>query len=108
MLRAALAAASITTIAALSGCANAVGCDLRPDEDRCQERTGLQTFGYAQFCDATVGTAVEGGCPDEGKVLGCDLGEQSGGAFFDWYYEPMSRADAEAECADEDGEVIEP
>lgn len=107
-MRLVLASAAVAAALSSSACGAAVGCDLRPDEDRCQERTGIQTFGFGPFCDGIGGAQVEGGCPDEGKVLGCDLGEVGGGSFIDWYYEPTTRAEAEEKCADEDGTIIEP
>lgn len=104
----------------LSGCgvvAGNTGCDLRVEtaangpEDRCQERTGVQGNAlYGSFCEVLGGEEVKGGCPDDGKVVGCDLsaGFSATGKVIDWYYEPMARADAEAACADDDGEIVEP
>lgn len=104
----------------LAGCgivAGNTGCDLRVEtavngyEDRCQERTGFQGNAiYGEFCEVLGGIDVDGGCPDEGKVLGCDISEgfDATGKVIDWYYAPMGRAEAEAECADEEGAVVEP
>jgi hypothetical protein len=93
------------------------GCDLRTEsavngfEDRCQERTGFQGNAiFGGFCDVLGGDPLDGGCPDEGKVLGCDIsaGVDAGGKVIDWYYEPVTREEVEADCADDDGEVVEP
>lgn len=104
----------------LGGCgivAGDTGCDLRVEtaangyEDRCQERTGFQGNAiYAEFCDVLGGEPVKGGCPDEGKVVGCDVSEglDATGKVIDWYYAPMPREEAEAECADEEGQLVEP
>ena len=101
-----LLALLVVVVASLSSaCGSATGCDLRPDEDRCQDRLGFQQFGFGPFCDGIGGQSVEGGCPDEGKVLGCDTGT---GEVIDWYYEPTTREEAEAACADEDGTAIDP
>lgn len=100
-----LSCSLLVAVAALtSACGSAVGCDFRPDEDRCQERSNFQQFGFGQFCEGLGDESVEGGCPDDGKVLGCDMG----GDVVDWYYAPMTREEAEAECADDDATVLEP
>jgi hypothetical protein len=107
----ALGLAALATLSFTQGCANAVGCDFReaPDgrqEDRCQERRGFQALGaFGATCDGLGGETIDGGCPTEDIVAGCDLGGD--GDVIDWYYPPKTRADVEAECEGE-GEVIDP
>jgi hypothetical protein len=109
----------LATCLSLSACgivAGEVGCDLRVEdaangyEDRCQERTGLQGNAlYGEFCEGLGGLQVDGGCPDEGKVLGCDITSAgSVGKVIDWYYDPVTREQAEAECEQDDADLVEP
>jgi hypothetical protein len=105
---------------ALSGCgivAGNTGCDLRTDEaangfeNRCQERTGFQGNAlYGEFCEVLGGIDVDGGCPDEGKVAGCDIsaGFDATGKVIDWYYAPETREQIETSCLEEDGEIVDP
>ena len=108
----------VSFVLPLAGCgvvAGTIGCDLRVDsaangyEDRCQERTGVQGNAlFGGFCDVLGGDPIDGGCPDDGKVAGCDISEAGvGGSVIDWYYEPMTRDEVEGECAEE-GTIIEP
>lgn len=88
----------VVLAAAVSGC-DTVGCDFRDGslngpEDRCQDRSGFQSIGFKEACGASGGEAVEGGCPVEGVVFGCDLGQ----GVTDWYYDPTSPDDDESEC----------
>jgi hypothetical protein len=104
----------------LAGCslvANDTGCDLRTDEasngyeDRCQERTGVQGNAlFGGFCDLLGGIDLDGGCPDEGKVAGCDItaGLEATGTVTDWYYAPVTVEEVEAICADDGGDVVLP
>lgn len=86
----------------LTGCSEAVGCDFRDvesglnngPEDRCQERTNLQAAGFDVTCDGLGATSIEGGCPREGIVFGCEIGPD----VVDWYYEPHTADDAALEC----------
>lgn len=102
---------------ALSGCgiiAGNTGCDLRIEnaangyEDRCQERTGFQGNAlYGEFCTALGGIDIEGGCPTEDVVGGCESNLGSG-KVIDWYYAPgYDAASAEAECEGE-GKFVTP
>ena len=102
----------------LSGClvAGTIGCDLRVDsavngpEDRCQERTGLQGNAlFGGFCEVLGGDEVKGGCPTDGIVAGCDISEGAGvtGGVIDWYYEPTTLEEVEADCASDDGVVVD-
>ncbi len=80
----------------------AVGCDFREvedglnngPEDRCQERTGLQAVSFGPACSALSAKVVEGGCPTEGIVFGC----QQNADVVDWHYAPTTRDQAEQEC----------
>lgn len=93
---------------ALTGCSTAVGCDFREVEDglnngpepRCQERTGFQAASFGPACAALSAKVVEGGCPRDGIVFGCEV-SGGGGDVVDWYYPPKTRADAETECGSE-------
>lgn len=97
--------ACLFVIASLSGCSSAVGCDFRDvkeglnngPEPRCQERTGLQAATFGGACEALSATVLNGGCPHEGIVFGCNLGTD----VVDWYYAPKTRADAEQECGND-------
>jgi hypothetical protein len=103
-----LAAVSIVSSLVLSGCD--AGCDFRNvqaglnngPEDRCQERKGLQGFGFEATCKSLNATAVPGGCDTTGAVFGCDLGQ----GVIDWYYPPKTRENAAQECGNDT--VIDP
>ena len=92
----------------------AVGCDFRDGsvngpEPRCQERTGAQSAGFDATCEALGGTAVDGGCPSEGIVAGCDLSVAgTAGEVIDWYYDPKTVEEITTECTDDDATFIEP
>ena len=87
------------------------GCDFREDsvngpEPRCQERNGVQGGDtFASVCKGLEGEAIDGGCPDAGKILGCQL--QGDGTVIDWYYAPKTVAEVEMDCANE-GTVVQP
>jgi hypothetical protein len=105
---------------ALTGCSlvsNDIGCDLRTEEasngyeDRCQERTGLQgNTLFGGFCDLLGGIDLDGGCPDEGKVAGCDItaGFDGTGTVVDWYYAPVTEEEVASICEDDGGDVVLP
>jgi len=100
-------------LTALVGCGGTkVGCDFRESgangpEPRCQERSGLSSALFGNFCELLEGDNVSGGCPEDGIVAGCDIGAQGDGTrVIDWYYAPKTREDVEAEC--EDGDVVDP
>jgi hypothetical protein len=84
---------------------NGIGCDFREGslngpEDRCQERRGFQSMGFEQACQASGGEPLADGCPREGIVGGCDLGQD----VFDWYYEATAVEDINCDS----GEVLDP
>lgn len=88
------------------------GCDLREADNRCQERTsevdGISAAvsgTYEATCEASGGTYLSDGCPEDGRVLGCEISSGGAETVVDWYYAPETRATAEADC---DGTVIEP
>lgn len=98
---------TILTIASFpSGCAEAVGCDFRDvdgglnngPEDRCQERTGVQAIGFDAACEGLGGAAIEGGCPREGIVFGCEIGPD----VVDWHYTPTTIDEAQSECGSDE------
>jgi hypothetical protein len=90
-------------LVAASGCQEAVGCDVREidgglnnsPEDRCQERTGVQSIGFDAAC------AGQGGCDRADRVFGYVIGPD----VVDWYYPPTTIDEAEAECGGD--EVID-
>lgn len=90
----------------------AVGCDFREEDDewgdaRCQERSGFSTPAFMQLCEVSGGKVVEGGCPTEGIVAGCNQGMQGDGtAVIDWYYAPETVESVTLICEDERGELI--
>jgi hypothetical protein len=90
-----------------SGCGK-VGCDFRGGsvngpEDRCQEREGISATMFMLGCAAAGGEQVEGGCPEEGRVFGCNLGLQGDlTTVTDWHYEPLTAEDAVDTCDSED------
>lgn len=102
-----LTAVVVSSLLALSGCSNAVGCDFREVEEgglnngpepRCQERVNLQALSFGPACAGLGAKVVEGGCPNEGIVFGCSQGAD----VVDWYYAPKTRAaDAEQECGND-------
>ena len=102
--------AAIGLVGALTGCGGgtSVGCDFREEMIngiRCQQRDGIQSYGFAQACEVAGGTPIDGPCPDEGKVKGCV--SDSTEDVTDWYYEPMSLEQIEIECQN-DGTLIDP
>lgn len=94
-------------LACLPDFGDPVGCDFREDsvngpEDRCQERSGLSASSFSAMCEGLAGEVVDGGCPRDGAVGECDLGNQGDGtAVIDVYYAPMTVEEAQSEC---DGE----
>lgn len=98
----------------LAGCGaldSATGCDFREaatsPEPRCQERTGLQATGFDVTCEGIGGVAVDGGCPTEGIVAGCDItAAGTSGEVIDWYYAPETVETVTADCTG-GGTVIE-
>jgi len=97
--------AALATVSSLifSGCD--AGCDFREvkeglnngPEPRCQERLGLQGFGFEATCKGLGAKAVPGGCDTSTVVFGCDLGS----GVTDWYYPPKTRDDAAQECGND-------
>lgn len=89
-----------------------VGCDFRNGslngpEDRCQDRDGAQATGFDAACEAAGGEVVDGGCPTDGVVAGCELeGGSAAGTVTDWYYGPETVESVTAEC-DGEGELVE-
>ncbi len=107
---------TLPLLLALAGCdfGVVVGCDFRADsvngpEPRCQERSGLSSAIFGEFCEALEGEQVKGGCPEpELIVAGCDIGAQGDGTrVIDWFYPPTTRDEVVADCADE-GTVVDP
>ena len=92
---------------ALTGCfGGAIACDFREEHDRCQERTGIQAANPLAFegtCATAGGTYRDDGCPDEGRVAGCEIGAD----VIDWYYAPESVESVTAEC-EGDGTLVLP
>jgi len=102
-----LAVVATVIVSSACGAGEKVGCDFRAvdeeglnngNEDRCQERAGLGATGFAATCEGIGGTVVDGGCPTEGIVFGCDLGESGTDPVIDWYYAPHTVDEAEQEC----------
>ncbi|MES2641273.1 MAG: hypothetical protein V4850_17415 [Myxococcota bacterium] len=98
----------------LAGCGafdSAIGCDFREGssndpEPRCQERTGVQATGFDVTCEGIGAIPVEGGCPTEGIVAGCDItAAGTTGEVIDWYYAPETLETVTANCTG--GTVIE-
>lgn len=101
-----------TLVLASQGCdiIGTTSCDFREGsvngpEPRCQERSGVQGGGetFKTACEALQGEAIEGECPQEGIVLGCDLG----GDVIDWYYSPKTEEEVKADCENE-GTIVQP
>ncbi len=100
--------AIVVVVVSTVGCGDGTtGCDFRVvdegglnngSEDRCQERSGIGATGFGGSCEAAGGTVVEGGCPVEGIVFGCDLGDSGTDPVIDWYYAPHTIEQAEQEC----------
>ncbi len=90
------------------------GCDFRDatlasPEPRCQERSGLSSAAFGAMCDGLGGETVKDGCDTTDAIVGCDIGSQGDGTkVIDWYYDPKTREEAEADCADDEGELVEP
>ncbi len=96
-------------VAALTATAcGKVGCDFRDGsvngpEDRCQEREGISAGVFSGACLAAGGETVEGGCPEEDRVFGCNLGLQGDlTTVTDWHYEPLTAEDAANTCDSEE------
>lgn len=83
-------------------------------EDRCQERSVDALIGatseqtYLDTCETAQGVPGSGPCATAGIVAGC-LYDDVGGAetVTDWYYAPMTLAEAEDEC-ESDGTIVQP
>ena len=88
------------------GCGDAIyACDIRPDEDRCQERTTSVPASEAAFkgtCEAAMSTYLTDGCPREDVVGGCDI-TTSGSLekVVNLYYAPKTATEVEQICMDE-------
>lgn len=98
---------SFCAAAFLSGCGALGGytaCDFREGslngkENRCQERNGISATTFKGACSASGGKPSDGRCPGTGVVGGCNLGMQGDGTeVFDWFYTPMTQAQAKSEC----------
>jgi hypothetical protein len=107
-----LGAASLTSACGVAG---AVGCDFREGgangaEDRCQERGGLGASVFGATCEALQGKVAQGGCPREGIVVGCQVGQEGDGTpVIDWYYAPTTREEVETQkCLGSNEELVEP
>lgn len=114
MRKAVMALGWLTLAGALgAGCFgdDVIACDFRGDDDRCQDRTGLQAANPVAFqatCETAAGRYLSDGCPREGIVAGCDITSPgSTGSVIDWYYAPTTVADVDREC-EGDGEVVPP
>jgi hypothetical protein len=85
-----------------------VGCDFRDGsvngpEDRCQDRDGLDAGVFGTTCEQLGGEVIDGGCDTSDALGGCDISEGSSATtVINYYYPPMTEADAIAEC-DSDG-----
>lgn len=96
-----VAVISALALLPLSGClgGGTIACDFRDDDgDRCQERSGIQAANPPAFqatCEASTGSYIDGPCPREGIVAGCDTGS---GEVIDWYYAPTTEAEVMATC----------
>lgn len=109
-----LSAVALTVLLVASpGCiGSTTSCDFREHsvngpEPRCQERSGIQ--GGAAFkasCEALQGEAIDGSCPQDGIVLGCDI--SGDGTVVDWYYAPKTEDDVKADCESDHGEIVNP
>ena len=102
-----LAIVSVLAVTAACDIGEKVGCDFRVvdedglnngAEDRCQERSGIGATGFGASCEGIGGTVVDGGCPVEGIVFGCDLGDSGTDPVIDWYYAPHTIDEAEQLC----------
>lgn len=105
---------SASALIALPACdvgGEAVGCDFRdaPEgglsngpEPRCQERSGIGARTFGPSCESVGGAVVEGGCPRDGIVFGCDLGDSGTDPVIDWYYAPLTDADTETYCGSDE------
>lgn len=99
-------------LVAPAGCGfgSTTSCDFREGsvngpEPRCQERGGVQggeTFKAA--CEGLQGEALDGECPADGIVLGCDIGND----VTDWYYAPKTVEEVTQDCEDEGGTIVNP
>ena len=100
-----LASLASALLSSSCGGPNGIGCDFREGslngpEDRCQERRGVQAPAFGPSCAAAGGETLDDGCPREGIVGGCDLGQD----VFDWYYAPTALDDITCDS----GEVLDP
>jgi len=91
---------------AASACGeNIYACDIRPDEDRCQERTTSLPASEQAFkgtCEASQSTFLTDGCPRDGAVGGCDITTTgSGENVVNIYYAPKTASEVEQICMDE-------
>lgn len=101
---------SILVLAPLGCVGGTTSCDFRDGsvngpEPRCQERSGLQ--GGATFkatCEGLGAEGIDGSCPADGIVLGCEIGPD----VVDWYYAPRTEDEIKADCADEGGTIVNP
>jgi hypothetical protein len=104
MKKSCVALFALTTMSACGGFGSYVACDFREGslngkEDRCQERYGISAPTFEQACKASGGKSSSGRCPSTGVVGGCELGTQGDGTkVVDWYYAPMTQANAKKEC----------
>ncbi len=104
----AFAVAGLTLIGGCGVGGESVGCDFREEMVngiRCQQRDGIQAFGFGAACEASGGVPIDGPCPDEGKVAGCVF--DTSADVTDWYYEPMTLESIEIQC-ENDGTLIDP
>ena len=94
----------LTLLSCVPDIGETIGCDFRNQasspEDRCQERSGLQSNGFDAMCEGLGGKVVDGGCSRKDSVGECATAED----VVDVYYSPTTAADAEADCADDDGD----
>jgi len=82
------------------------GCDFRPKENRCQERTVALTSQsvWEATCKAIPNsTYLADGCPRAGALGGCDQSEPAN-PITDWYYPDAAKgfttaAQVMTECA---------
>lgn len=106
-------ALSMMVLAPLGCVGGTTSCDFREEtnspEPRCQERGGIQsTPAFKTTCDSLGAKGIDGPCPEEGIVLGCDISPGTGGTVIDWYYEPKTEDEIEQDCADEGGTIVNP
>lgn len=114
-IKAALLSVAVLSLfpVALSGCIGGkTSCDFRDGsvngpEPRCQERSGIQaSTAFSTTCSALQGEAIDGACPQDGLVLGCDI--SGDGTVVDWYYAPKTEDEVKADCESDNGEIVQP